>query len=137
MAAMARTCEVCGSPVEGPPSLVTIDGAVLSVCRRCAGRGKPFVPPPPPPRPFVPGGRHAQSFREPAFEVDPGCGGVVKQAREKRGLTQEQLGRAINVKASVISHVESGKMKPDLALAKTLGRYLKVELLVRSDSLEP
>ncbi len=60
---------------------------------------------------------------------------MVKQAREKRGLTQEQLGRAINVKASVISHVESGKMKPDLVLARTLGRYLKVDLLVPSDSL--
>lgn len=86
-------------------------------------------------RPSVGRPRAGQAFKEPELDVDPGCGAMVKQAREKRGLTQEQLGRAINVKASVISHVESGKMKPDLVLARTLGRYLKVDLLVPSDSL--
>ena len=132
---MVRTCEVGGSPIDGASSLVTIDGAVLSVCRRCAARGKPFVPPRPMARPSVGRPRAGQAFKEPELDVDPGCGAMVKQAREKRGLTQEQLGRAINVKASVISHVESGKMKPDLVLARTLGRYLKVDLLVPSDSL--
>ena len=133
---MALTCEVCGRPLDGAPSKVTMDGAVLSVCRRCAGRGKPYQPPPSPARRLSPGPRPSRAIEEPELEVDPRYGSMVKQAREKLGLTQEQLGRAINVKASVVSHVESGKMKPDLALARTLGRYLKVNLLVPSAELD-
>ncbi|MCL5672693.1 MAG: TIGR00270 family protein [Nitrososphaerota archaeon] len=134
---MVLTCEVCGRPLDGAPSKVTMDGAVLSVCRRCAGRGKPYQPPPSPQRGFGLAPRPVRAIKEPELEVDPQCGPMVKQAREKLGLTQEQLGRAINVKASVVSHVESGKMKPDIALARTLARYLKVDLLVPSAELEP
>jgi ribosome-binding protein aMBF1 (putative translation factor) len=52
------------------------------------------------------------------------------------GLTQEALGRAINVKPSVISHVESKKLKPDLILARKLMHYLHVNILVSSSELD-
>ena len=70
------------------------------------------------------------------FEVDPEYSSIVRHAREKLGITQEALGRAINVKPSVISHIETKKMKPDLILARTLMHYLKVKLLVSSSDLE-
>ena len=73
---------------------------------------------------------------EPELEVDPEYGSIVRKAREKLNLTQEALGRAINVKPSVISHIETKKMKPDLNLARILMHYLKVELLVSSSDLE-
>jgi len=77
-----------------------------------------------------------EAFDEPDLEIDPDYNSIVKQAREKMGLTQEALGRAINVKPSVISHVESKKLKPDLILARTLMHHLKVNLLVPSSELE-
>ena len=131
---MGLTCEVCGRPLEGASSKVTIDGAVLMVCPRCAGRGRPYRPPPSLRSRLSP--RPSRRPRAPELEVDPRSGAMVKQARERRGMTQEQLGRAINVKASVISLVESGKVRPDLVLAGTLSRYLKVELLVPGGELE-
>jgi putative transcription factor len=73
---------------------------------------------------------------EPELEVDPDYTLIVRQAREKLGLTQEALGRMINVKPSVISHVETGKMKPDMMLARTLMHFLKVNLLVPVSDLE-
>jgi putative transcription factor len=82
-------------------------------------------------RPVIKGGSV-----ESVLEVDPEYSLIVRQAREKLGLTQEVLGRAINVKPSVISHIETKKMKPDLILARTLMHYLKVELLVPSSDLE-
>ena len=42
----------------------------------------------------------------------------------------------MNVKPSVISHVESRKIKPDLFLARTLMHHLKINLLVPSSELE-
>jgi putative transcription factor len=55
---------------------------------------------------------------------------VIKQAREKLGLSQEALGRKINEKPSVIKLLESGKLKPDNMLARKLEHALKVQLLV-------
>jgi len=131
------TCEVCGNPIKTTPRRIMIDGAVLQVCQSCAGRGTPIGPPaqrrlPSRARPVT-----HDLFAEPEFEVDPDYNIIVRRAREKMGLTQEALGRATNVKPSVISHVESKKMKPDLILARTLMHYLKVNLLVPRSELEP
>ncbi len=132
---MPLTCEICGSPIRGPTARVEIDGAVLRVCPGCARRGTPVdtvaASSGATPRPRAPG-RGADSD----MEVDPEYPTIVKRAREKLGLTHEQLGRMINVKPSVISHVETGKMKPDIALARTLMHQLKVNLLVKSSDLD-
>lgn len=132
---MALTCEVCGSPIRGPPSRVEIDGAVLLVCTNCARRGTPIGAPAQAKGVLTPR-MPAEAGLSPDLEVDPDYPLIVKAAREKLGLTQEQLGRKINVKPSVISHVETGKMKPDLALARTLMHELKVNLLVASSELD-
>jgi putative transcription factor len=76
------------------------------------------------------------AFPEPELEIDPDYNSIVKRAREGMGLTQEALGRAINVKPSVISHVESKKLKPDLILAGKLMHYLHVNILVPSSELD-
>ena len=54
----------------------------------------------------------------------------VRRAREESELSHEDLGRKIGEKISVIKKVESGKMTPDLMLAKKLEHALKIELLV-------
>ena len=88
------------------------------------------------PIPFKIGRVHLDSAPGPELEVDPDYNVIVKQAREKMGLTQEALGRAINEKPSVISHVESKKLKPDPILARKLMHQLRVNLLVPSSELE-
>ena len=133
---MVLTCEVCGNPIRTAPSRVEIDGAILQVCQSCAKHGIPLMGTVPRirssrPRPVIKG----ESI-ESELEVDPEYSAIVRRAREKLGLTQEALGRAINVKPSVISHIETKKMKPDLILARTLMHYLRVELLVSSSDLE-
>ena len=133
---MALTCEVCGSQIKTAPSSVEIDGAILRVCQSCSKRGRPVTVQPriqrgPAPH-LMPRGE-----AEPELVVDPEYTQIVRQAREKLGLTQEALGRMINVKSSVISHVESGTMKPDMVLARTLMHFLKVNLLVSASDLEP
>ena len=143
--ARGPACEICGAPVQAPFT-VQMDGAVLRVCQSCSRRGRPVqarqaairtVPPvsvfsrgAPTPRTAV------MRDIEPGLEVDPDYALMVRRAREKLGLTQEALGRAMNVKPSLIHQVETGKMKPDLVLARSLMHHLKVDLLVSSDELE-
>jgi putative transcription factor len=131
---LALTCEVCGNPIRTAPARVEIDGAVLRVCQGCAKRGTPLGAPPRTgslkPRVIERG------WAEPEFDIDPEYDLLVRRAREKMGLTQEALGRMINVKPSVISHIETRKMKPDIVLARTLMHYLKVDLLVPTGDFE-
>ena len=137
-------CEVCGAPIKAPFS-VEVDGAVLRVCQNCSRLGRPIQVRPVQTDSVVPRvvPLSRPSFRstatrdiEPEFDIDPDYALTVRHAREKLGLTQEALGRMINVKPSVIHHVETGKMKPDLILARTLMHHLKVNLLVSSSELD-
>ena len=133
---MALTCEICGSPIRGAPIHVNIDGAALQICQNCAGRRAPQKPTPPEPIQLKPRPVVHNAFPEPDLEIDPDYNSIVKRAREGMGLTQEALGRAINVKPSVISHIESKKLKPDPILASKLMHYLHVNIMVSSSELD-
>jgi putative transcription factor len=61
---------------------------------------------------------------------------IIKSARELLGLSQEELAQKINEKTSVISHLETGSMKPDDALARKLEHYLKIQLFVPTEEIE-
>jgi putative transcription factor len=54
----------------------------------------------------------------------------IRQAREKLGLTHEDLGKKINEKSSVIGKLETGKVTPNNILATKLEHALKIKLLV-------
>lgn len=129
---MVLRCEVCGNPVYGPINTVQIDGSTLQVCSGCARLGKPV-------RPKKEGSRQPalktattqkpnKMFEE--LELKEDYYKIIKQTREKLGLSQEALGRKINEKPSVIKLLESGKLKPDNMLARKLEHFLKVQLLI-------
>jgi len=54
---------------------------------------------------------------------------AVKAARERLRLRQDELGALVGEKASVISLIERGKLKPSLELSRRLERILKIRLL--------
>lgn len=88
---------------------------------------RPRVPPrsktAPPPTP-------AFSFESDEMMLREDFSKTIKNARETLGITQEDLGRKISVKPSVISHLEVGSLKPDDLLARKLEHFLKIELFV-------
>lgn len=53
----------------------------------------------------------------------------IRRAREKLGLSHQDLGRKISEKVSVLRKIESGKMTPDQKLAEKLQRTLRIKLL--------
>jgi putative transcription factor len=63
-------------------------------------------------------------------EVIPDYVSKIRNAREKLGLTVEDLGKKINEKASVLRHLETGKVQPNNQLANKLERVLKITLMV-------
>jgi len=112
----------------------------MVVCNNCARLGKPLGP-------SVPSRLRASPMQnalrtmsqrpaEVEYEVDPDYNLKIRQAREKLGLSQEQLGKLLNEKPSVISMVESRKLKPDMTLTRKLMHELKISLLVSLSELE-
>ncbi|MCW4046481.1 MAG: multiprotein bridging factor aMBF1 [Candidatus Bathyarchaeota archaeon] len=131
-------CEVCGRKIHGSPTRALIEGAKLTVCVECSKHGKIIYDEPAPireasklaPAPFVPKKKPATANVEITQEVVEGYHSKIRQAREKLGLSHEELGKKINEKASVLSKLETGKMTPNNQLVAKLEHALKIKLLV-------
>jgi putative transcription factor len=131
-------CEVCGRKIHGNPIRAEIEGAKLTVCIECSKHGriireeefeqrtpkKPLTPT------FIQKKKPAQARVEITQEVVEGYDAKIRQAREKLGLSHEELGKKINEKASVLSKLETGKMAPNNILVTKLEHALKIKLLV-------
>ena len=134
-------CEVCGRKINGKPITAMIEGARLTVCVACSKHGKICQEEPKPklilqrlrpasvrprmqmPKPQAPTVDTSQELVE-NYHVK------IRQAREKLGLSHEDLGKRINEKVSLLRKIETGKMTPDNRLASLLERMLKIKLIV-------
>ena len=133
-------CEVCGRKIHGDPMRALIEGAKLTVCIECSKHGrliseeekfvertpkKPLIS-----MPFIQKKKPAQAKVDITQEMVEGYDSKIRQARERLGLSHEELGKKINEKASVLSKLETGKMTPNNMLVTKLEHVLKIKLLV-------
>lgn len=136
-------CEVCGRKIHGKPIKALIEGAKLTVCSECSKHGTiiweeetkqaPTLKPKPKVAPKTLKTQtvsKAQTVFESPLELVEDYDVRVRQAREKLGLTHEELGKRINEKVSVLKKVETRKIKPDDKLAAKLEHALRIKLLV-------
>jgi putative transcription factor len=140
-------CEVCGRKIREAPLRVVIEGAKLMVCTECSKHGKATWDEPA--RPTVVPQMHTMTSQgTPLFgpiqirkkiitarvdtsqETVADYAEVIRVAREKLGLSTEDLGKKINEKESVLKKIENGKMSPNDLLISKLERMLKIKLLV-------
>ena len=134
-------CEVCGRKIHSSPIRAEIEGARLTVCIECSKHGKIIraeeiehgsrtLKKPLPSMPFIQKKKTVQARVEITQEIVEGYDSKIRQAREKLGLSHEELGKKINEKASVLSKLETGKMTPNNMLVTKLEHALKIKLLV-------
>ncbi|MEM2937345.1 MAG: multiprotein bridging factor aMBF1 [Candidatus Bathyarchaeia archaeon] len=138
-------CEVCGRKIQGKPLKVIIEGAKLTVCSECSRHGKivweelehahllpktKTTASKPQPLKIQSGGKPSPKNIEETLELVEDFDAKIRHAREKLGLTHEELGKRINEKVSVLKKVEAKKMTPDNRLAAKLEHALKIKLLV-------
>jgi len=127
-------CELCGEEIRGVPYLGLVDRAELILCERCVKRASKVYGP-------LGQRRQVEPKREPkrvparvrrtqvTEEVIEGFAEVVREARERAGLTRDALAAMVGVKVSVIRRIEEGSLVPPVDLAKKLERILKVKLV--------
>lgn len=140
-------CEVCGRKIREAPMRVVIEGAKLTVCTECSKHGKVEWEESPKPAAITPQSTFSEQgapTRRPlqikrkviiarvdtTQEIVEDYADVIRQAREKLGLSHEDLGKKINEKESVLRKIETGKMAPTDQLVSKLEHTLKVTLLV-------
>ena len=135
-------CEVCGRKIRGKPFRVIIEGAKLTVCSQCSRHGKIIWEEEKVPKLTLPKTRitspslKIQKAKTSETKIDTNLEFVdgfetkIRHAREKLGLSHEDLGKKINEKVSVLKKIESGKMTPDNKLAIKLEHALRIKLLV-------
>lgn len=136
-------CELCGA--DSPKAKrVFLEGSLLMVCPRCAkfGQGheeekkedkKPAITRAPAPYTGK-GGRgpmkgQALDTGEEVLRED--FHKVISKARNALGITQEELGKRINERKSVIAKLEARQLRPNDVLRKKLEKVLKVSLTER------
>jgi len=133
-------CEVCGRRIHGKPLRVMIEGAKLTVCSPCSRHGK-IIWEEPALKPALTKNKAiaplkiqrvktSETKMDVSLELIEGFEAKIRHAREKLGLSHEDLGKRISEKVSVLKKVESGKMTPDNKLATKLEHALRIKLLV-------
>ena len=139
-------CEVCGCKIHEAPMKVVIEGAKLTVCTECSKHGKSTWEEPA--KPSLIAQRTPTSYGTPiqgpiqirkriiiarvdtSQEIVQDYAEVIREAREKLGLSHEDLGKKINEKESVLRKIETGKISPNDQLVSKLEHALKIKLLV-------
>lgn len=119
------SCEICGRHFENIEKAI-VEGVMIDVCHDCSKFGKviPIRKPLIEPKRIIP-----VQTKEVMEDIVNNYHQIIKKAREKKGLKQEELARNIAEKESVIHKVETGSLKPSFILAKKLEQFLGVKLI--------
>lgn len=146
-------CEMCGN--EGPLKTAMIEGNKMRVCNDCAKFGEVVEPPS---SSSPPSGGSPSSGNQPNIQAGLGkpkrqkkrrdvfsdnqkvlvedYGQRIREARQTKDLTPEELADQINEKKSLISHVERNDHHPSDELVKKLERALDVTLMEKPKHTE-
>ncbi len=127
-------CDLCGKETDEIYK-AEIEGSVFNVCRDCASLGRIISK--------VSTKSHnkvAKSFKkqqrvekEVIQVIVPDYAKIIRSAREKAGLKQEELAKKIAEKDSLIHAIESGKHEPPIAVARKLERALGIHLITEEE----
>jgi len=116
-------CDMCGSDERLYTAL--IEGTRLKVCKNCSKYGK-----------IISESKPVQIKRKQVIEkpeivegITPDFGELIRQARQKTGLKQEDVAKKLNEKESLYQKIESGKIQPSLKLARKLEKFFHIKLI--------
>jgi putative transcription factor len=144
---MAMICELCGKEV--PETRTTwIEGTQLKLCKDCQKFGDKVKPgAKESPTKVVIASRLEQRERrmrtrdvykeEETWELAEDFNKRIRDARNSRGWSTEQLAAKINERSSVVSKVEAGDLKPTDELVAKLEKELKIALMEKVPMIKP
>ena len=127
-------CELCGMECYCKPAI--IDGVKMMLCPNCIKHGQAVEYKPKPKavsskpiserikRPVV-----KDVYKNMDKELVSDWNNIIKSAREKKGLTREQLGFKIGERTVTISKIENGDLRPSDKVIQKLEKELNIKLI--------
>ena len=114
-------CGLCGRPDAN--AIAIVEGVQMNVCERCERHGKVVS------RVYEEDDRPRQRAPQKEIETVDDYADLIKDARNKRGMTIKQLAAAVTEKESYMDRIEKGETIPTEPTAKKIERFLNIKLL--------
>ena len=159
-----HNCELCGRNMKGRGRRVEIEGAAMTVCPQCAtkfggvsggtGRRSTGMSAPPswlgkperraPPTPHRPAATKSAPKPRPRprggtllddMMLIEDYAEIIRSARQKKGMSQEELAQRVGERISTLQAIEAGRQKPNNKTIRGLERELSISLLEPIDSI--
>jgi putative transcription factor len=137
--AMTYYCELCGKTSLEPLKPIDYYGEKLLVCKDCFSKSRRKSDSG---MPIIKSGMNstgrpqAKPRQTPEYDIVENYSQVIRQTREKMGLTIQQLSAKIGLKESILRRIEAGKFSPDISTTRKIERFLKIVLLVKREQAE-
>ena len=119
-------CELCGKIVDSTTT-VKVAGTLVSSCSNCKGLGASVDI----------GGidKTLKTFRprnktQEVLEVVPNYTNLLNSSLGKKDINLHQLAHVLNIKESSLNKYFSGKIQPNIEMARKLENYLSIKLVV-------
>lgn len=64
-------------------------------------------------------------------------GEIIRNARIKMGISQEELAKQISEKLTIIKKIEQGTFKPPIELARKIEKFLKIKIIEKVETFHP
>lgn len=119
-------CEMCGSRESAFKAV--IEGTEMNVCRNCSGFGRIVAEAK---RSIVkkPKRLNPETVEVTVRMIVPNYSQLIRNEREKLGLSQKEFAIRIKEKDSLIHNIETKKFEPSIKLAEKIERFLKIKLI--------
>lgn len=133
-------CEICGVDIVGSARKVVVEGSELEVCARCSQHGKAAQGWTPVSRKVSPVARDAgpipkrpksNYFKEMDDEIINNYSQIIRDAREAKGWTLEELALKMKEKASLIRKIERSEIIPEDSVRRKFEQALDIKLTER------
>jgi len=121
-------CEMCGK--ESELIKTTVENVTLKLCESCSRYGKTIEE-------KIINKTKVLKLQESQENLIEGYGNIIKSAREKQKLTQEELALKIKEKLSLISKIERGEIKPMIETARRIEKQLAIKIIENILQIKP
>lgn len=124
-------CEICGREIKGKGFQIVVEGSEVTVCGFCKQYGtekKPSIASQQGARRVVLKKKKSSSKIEFTEELIENYHLIIKQEREKRGWSQEQLAKKIQEKESLIRKIENAEITPEPEVIEKIEKLFNIKL---------
>ncbi len=128
------SCELCGAPEA--QTTAQVEGVQLKVCRNCQKHGSVKKKSSNYRGPSNQGHNPQEKLviREgPEQKLVSNFKTLMREAREKRNLNNEDFAKLLQEKESTVAKWESGSMRPPILAAIKIGRILRLNFIEKED----